>query len=56
MLGPGGKGSNQSVVAARAGGDVHIVTRLGDDAFVAMARDLWAGAGVTPHVTTDPDS
>ena len=21
-----------------------------------MARDLWAGAGVTPHVTTDPES
>lgn len=56
MLGPGGKGSNQSVAAARAGGDVHIVTRLGDDAFAAMARDLWAGAGVTPHVNTDPDS
>ena len=56
MLGPGGKGSNQSVAAARAGGDVHIVTRLGDDAFAAMARDLWSGAGVTPHVTTDPDS
>lgn len=56
MLGPGGKGSNQSVAAARAGGNVHIVTRLGDDAFAAMARDLWSGAGVTPHVTTDPDS
>jgi ribokinase len=56
MLGPGGKGSNQSVAAARSGGDVHILTRLGVDAFAAMARDLWAGAGITPHVTQDPDS
>ncbi len=55
-LGPGGKGSNQSVAAARAGGDVHFITRLGRDAFADMARDLWAGAGVTPQVTEDPDS
>ncbi|MCU0898973.1 MAG: ribokinase [Cypionkella sp.] len=56
MLGPGGKGSNQSVAAARAGGDVHIITRLGRDAFADMARDLWRGAGVTPEVTEDPES
>lgn len=56
MLGPGGKGSNQAVAAARAGGDVHIITRLGRDAFADMARDLWRGAGVTPDVTEDPDS
>lgn len=55
-LGPGGKGSNQSVAAARAGGDVHLITRLGCDAFADMARDLWAQAGVTPHATEDPDS
>lgn len=56
MLGPGGKGSNQAVAAARAGGDVHIITRLGRDAFADMARDLWQGAGVTPEVTEDPES
>ena len=56
MLGPGGKGSNQSVAAARAGGEVHIITRLGQDAFAAMARDLWRDAGVVPEVTEDPDS
>ncbi|MBU1174699.1 MAG: ribokinase, partial [Alphaproteobacteria bacterium] len=33
MLGPGGKGSNQAVAAARAGGEVHFLTRLGEDAF-----------------------
>ena len=46
VLGPGGKGSNQAVAAAMAGGDVHFVTRLGDDHFAQMARDTWAGAGV----------
>ena len=30
-LGPGGKGSNQSVAAARAGGDVSFITRIGRD-------------------------
>ncbi len=56
VLGPGGKGSNQAVAAARAGGHVHIITRLGDDAFASMARNLWADAGITPAVTVDPDS
>lgn len=55
-LGPGGKGSNQAVAAARAGGQVHMITRLGVDDFAAMARGVWAGAGVTPHVIDDPDS
>lgn len=56
MLGPGGKGSNQAVAAARAGGDVHIITRLGRDAFAQMAKDLWRDAGITPEVTEDPES
>lgn len=45
-LGPGGKGSNQAVAAGRAGGDVGMVTRLGRDAFGALARETWDGAGV----------
>jgi ribokinase len=55
-LGPGGKGSNQAVAAARAGGRVRLISRLGRDAFAAMAHDLWAQAGVTPDVTEDPAS
>ncbi len=55
-LGPGGKGSNQSVASAMAGGKVHFITRLGDDDFAAMARGIWAKAGVVPEVTVDRDS
>ena len=50
-LGPGGKGSNQAVAAARAGGDVHFISRLGQDTFGDMALDLWRDAGVTPAIT-----
>lgn len=54
-LGPGGKGSNQAVAAARAGGHVHFVTRLGGDPCVEMARETWAHADVRPRVGADPD-
>ena len=55
-LGPGGKGANQSVAAARAGGQVTFITRLGRDTFADMALATWAAAGVTPAVTQDPGS
>lgn len=55
-LGPGGKGSNQSVAAAMAGGDTHFITRLGQDDFANMALDIWHDRGVTPHVTHHPES
>lgn len=52
-LGPGGKGSNQAVAAARCGASVRLVSRIGDDPFGAMARDLWQGEGIdTAHVGT----
>lgn len=56
VLGPGGKGSNQSVAAAMAGGQVHFITRLGNDAFADIARATWAKAGVVPEVTVDSES
>jgi ribokinase len=55
-LGPGGKGSNQAVAAARAGGRVHMITRLGQDTFAEMALATWRAAGVTPEVTRHADS
>ena len=55
-LGPGGKGSNQSVAAAMAGGRTHIITRLGKDDFARVARATWDKAGVVAEVTEDAES
>ena len=52
-LGPGGKGSNQSVAIARLGGDVTMLTRLGDDAFADMAEATWRKAGVKSAAVRD---
>jgi ribokinase len=46
MLGPGGKGSNQAVAAARASGRVSFISRLGQDAFGDMARNLYKAEGI----------
>ncbi len=54
-MGPGGKGSNQSVAAARLGVDVTFISRLGNDAFGAIALDTWRREGVTPRVVEMPD-
>lgn len=51
VLGPGGKGSNQSVAAAMAGAETHFITRLGRDAFADIAMATWGKAGVHPAVT-----
>ncbi len=50
-LGPGGKGSNQAVAAARAGAETRFLTKLGRDTFADMAFSVWKEAGVTPAVT-----
>jgi ribokinase len=44
--GPGGKGSNQAIAAARAGAEVQMITRIGRDTFGEMARRAWAGDGI----------
>lgn len=44
--GPGGKGSNQAIAAARAGGDARMITRIGRDTFGDMAQKAWAADGI----------
>ncbi|MDJ1009645.1 MAG: ribokinase [Paracoccaceae bacterium] len=55
-LGPGGKGSNQAVAAARAGAEATFISKLGADAFADLARGIWGEAGVSPAVPVDSDS
>jgi len=53
--GPGGKGGNQAVAAARAGARVAFVSRVGDDDFGRQARAAWAADGIDAAlVTTSP--
>ncbi|WP_229759077.1 ribokinase [Peterkaempfera bronchialis] len=44
--GPGGKGSNQAIGAARLGAEVSLLTAVGDDDFGRAARTLWREEGV----------
>jgi ribokinase len=46
QLGPGGKGSNQAVAAARLGGTVHFISKVGADPFAEIARSIYREAGV----------
>jgi ribokinase len=46
LTGPGGKGANQAVAAARAGADVVVVTGVGDDAFGRIALDAYRHEGI----------
>ena len=48
-MGPGGKGSNQGVAASRAGADVTLVTKVGNDVFGKIALDFYQNE----HMTTD---
>ena len=52
--GPGGKGSNQAIAAARAGGDARMITRIGRDTFGEMAQKAWVADGIdTSSVVID---
>jgi ribokinase len=53
-IGPGGKGSNQAVAAARAGAAVTFISRIGRDTFGEIALKTWNAEGIEPRVTQTP--
>lgn len=56
-IGYGGKSSNQAVTIARQGGEVHLLTAVGDDTFADAARAMWTQEGVGHSwVKTSPGS
>jgi 2-dehydro-3-deoxygluconokinase len=57
LQGFGGDSSNFSIAAARQGAKVAYFTRLGDDVYGQMLRDLWAREGIDAStVDNDPDA
>ena len=52
-LGPGGKGSNQAVAAARLGGRVTFITKLAHDPFGQLARDTYKEEGINTEFLFD---
>ncbi|WP_296510750.1 ribokinase [Rhodoferax sp.] len=53
---PGGKGANQAVASAKAGGAVtHMLLGLGQDAFAASLEASLQSAGVDMHIVRTPD-
>ena len=46
QLGPGGKGSNQAVAAARAGASVSFISKLAHDPFGEIARSTYRAEGI----------
>jgi ribokinase len=55
-LGPGGKGSNQAVAAARAGAKVSFISKLGRDAFGDIARKTYREEGIDATYVLETDS
>jgi ribokinase len=49
-MGPGGKGSNQAVAAARVGAKVTFISKLGRDAFGEIALETWSKEGIAARV------
>jgi ribokinase len=56
QLGPGGKGSNQAVAAARAGANVSFISKLGPDPFGDIARTMYRKEGIdTQYIFSSPN-
>src|SRR5580765_2131957 len=52
-LGPGGKGSNQAVSAARLGARVSLITKLGRDFFGDLARETYRREGIDTEFSVE---
>ena len=46
VIGPGGKGSNQSVAVAKAGGKVNFISKIGNDPYGEMALKMYKESNV----------
>ena len=56
LMNPGGKGANQAVAAARLGGRVTLVAKVGDDLFGQQAVAGFKHEGInTTHILTDAE-
>jgi len=53
--GPGGKGSNQAVAAARTGTPTTFIGATGQDAFAGVARDFHKKEGIDSQLAIKPD-
>lgn len=54
---PGGKGANQAAAAARLGGDVAMIGRVGNDSFGGLLLENMRSQGVdVSHITRDPQA
>ena len=55
IMGPGGKGSNQAVAAKRAGANITMITRVGDDALADFAYSSFKREGLDlKYIFKDP--
>ncbi|RWX74719.1 ribokinase [Neorhizobium lilium] len=54
-VGPGGKGSNQTIAAARAGAEVSFISKIGRDTFGDLALKTYEQAGVNAKLTIMDD-
>ncbi len=57
FIAAGGKGANQAVAAARSGGEVTFIAKVGDDLFGRQAIDGFKKDGInTDHIFIDPET
>ena len=56
FMNSGGKGANQAVAAARLGGNVSFIAKVGNDPFGKRALEQYRAEGIdVKHILTDPE-